>query len=111
MMILGSLKDQTEAIIVITSYSIHYTKLYDFEFINSIKGGVISKGYMPGIEKGIREAMEEGFLEGYPIVDVKAEVVDGKEHAVDSSELAFVITSYSIHYTKLYDLSLFSLII
>ncbi len=65
----------------------------DFEFINSIKGGVISKGYMPGIEKGIREAMEEGFLEGYPIVDVKAEVVDGKEHAVDSSELAFKLAA------------------
>ncbi|QEN03215.1 elongation factor G [Thiospirochaeta perfilievii] len=61
----------------------------NFEFVNSIKGGVISKGYMQGIEKGIKEAMEEGFLAGYPIVDVKAEVVDGKEHAVDSSELAF----------------------
>lgn len=65
----------------------------DFEFVNSIKGGVISKGYMAGIEKGFREAMEEGFLEGYPIVDVKAEVIDGKEHAVDSSELAFKLAA------------------
>ncbi|OQY38356.1 MAG: elongation factor G [Spirochaetaceae bacterium 4572_7] len=61
----------------------------DFEFKNSIKGGVISKGYMTGIEKGIKEAMNDGFLAGFPIVDVKAEIIDGKEHAVDSSELAF----------------------
>lgn len=60
-----------------------------FEFTNSIKGGAISKGYMPGIEKGILEAMEEGFLAGYPLVDVGAEIIDGKEHPVDSSEMAF----------------------
>lgn len=58
-------------------------------FENAIKGGSISKGYMPGIEKGILEAMEEGFLAGYPIVDIKATIVDGKEHPVDSSEMAF----------------------
>ena len=61
----------------------------NFEFINAIKGGSISKGYMPGIEKGILEAMSEGFLAGYPIDDVKATIVDGKEHPVDSSEMAF----------------------
>ncbi len=60
-----------------------------FSFINAIKGGSISKGYMPGIEKGIREGMSEGFLAGYPIVDLKATVLDGKEHPVDSSEMAF----------------------
>lgn len=60
-----------------------------FEFINAIKGGSISKGYMPGIEKGILEAMSEGFLAGYPIVDIQATIVDGKEHPVDSSEMAF----------------------
>jgi len=60
-----------------------------FEFINAIKGGSISKGYMPGIEKGILEAMSEGFLAGYPIADVQATIVDGKEHPVDSSEMAF----------------------
>lgn len=65
----------------------------DFEFVNSIKGGVISKGYMAGIEKGIKEAMYEGYLQGYPIVDVRAEIVDGKEHAVDSSELAFKLAA------------------
>jgi elongation factor G len=60
-----------------------------FEFINAIKGGSISKGYMPGIEKGIIEAMAEGFLAGYPIDDVQATITDGKEHPVDSSEMAF----------------------
>ncbi|MGL1891770.1 MAG: elongation factor G [Spirochaetaceae bacterium] len=61
----------------------------DFKFINAIKGGVISKGYMAGIERGLREGMSEGFLKKYPMVDIKVEVIDGKEHAVDSSELAF----------------------
>ncbi len=60
-----------------------------FEFINAIKGGSISKGYMPGIEKGILEAMSEGFLAGYPIDDIQTTIVDGKEHPVDSSEMAF----------------------
>ena len=59
------------------------------QFVNAIKGGSISKGYMPGIEKGILEAMEEGFLAGYPVVDLEAKIVDGKEHPVDSSEMAF----------------------
>ena len=59
------------------------------KFVNAIKGGSISKGYMPGIEKGIIEAMEEGYLAGYPIVDIEATIVDGKEHPVDSSEMAF----------------------
>ena len=58
-------------------------------FENAIKGGSISKGYMPGIEKGILEAMEEGYLAGYPVVDLEAKIVDGKEHPVDSSEMAF----------------------
>ncbi|MEA1911164.1 MAG: elongation factor G, partial [Spirochaetota bacterium] len=61
----------------------------NFEFVNSIKGGAISKGYMPGIEKGILEAMSEGYLAGYPIDDVQATIIDGKEHPVDSSEMAF----------------------
>ena len=61
----------------------------DLIFTNAIKGGSISKGYMPGIEKGIIEAMEEGFLAGYPVVDIETKIVDGKEHPVDSSEMAF----------------------
>jgi len=60
-----------------------------FSMDNEIKGGSISKGYMPGIEKGLREAMLEGYLAGYPMVDVGVVVFDGKEHDVDSSEMAF----------------------
>jgi elongation factor G len=60
-----------------------------FVMENEVKGGAISKGYMPGIEKGLREAMDEGFLAGYPMVDVGVSVYDGKEHDVDSSEMAF----------------------
>ncbi|OQX29856.1 MAG: GTP-binding protein [Spirochaeta sp. LUC14_002_19_P3] len=65
----------------------------DFEFSNDIKGGSISKGYMPGIEKGLREAMREGFLAGYPMVDIGVSVYDGKEHPVDSSEMAFKLAA------------------
>ncbi len=66
-------------------------EFYSFE--NLIKGGSVSKGYMPGIEKGIHEAMEEGFLAGFPLVDIGVEIVDGKEHPVDSSEMAFKLAS------------------
>lgn len=60
-----------------------------FSFENVIKGGSISKGYMPGIEKGLLEAMDEGYLAHYPLVDIGVKVIDGKEHPVDSSEMAF----------------------
>lgn len=60
-----------------------------FSFDNAIRGQAVSKGYMPGIEKGLREGMEEGYLAGYPLVDIGATIVDGKEHPVDSSEMAF----------------------
>ncbi|NLO61505.1 MAG: elongation factor G [Spirochaetales bacterium] len=60
-----------------------------YSFTNAIKGGSVSKGYMPGIEKGLQDAMGEGFLAYYPIVDVGITIVDGKEHPVDSSEMAF----------------------
>lgn len=59
------------------------------EFINAVVGGVISRGFMPAIEKGVREAMAEGLLSGSPISDVRVEVFDGKEHPVDSKEIAF----------------------
>ena len=65
----------------------------NFKFINAIFGGAISKGYIPGVEKGILEGMESGSLAGYPIVDIEAKVVDGKEHPVDSSELAFKLAA------------------
>lgn len=64
-----------------------------FELTNDIKGGAISKGYLPGIEKGLREAMLEGFLAGYPMVDIGVSVYDGKEHTVDSSEMAFKLAA------------------
>jgi elongation factor G len=64
-----------------------------FSFENVIKGGSVSKGYMPGIEKGLLEAMEEGFLAGYPLVDIGVSIVDGKEHPVDSSEMAFKLAA------------------
>ena len=65
----------------------------DFELTNDIRGGSISKGYFPGIEKGLREAMAEGFLAGYPMVDIGVSVYDGKEHPVDSSELSFKLAA------------------
>jgi elongation factor G len=62
-----------------------------FEFVNAIKGGSIPREYIPAVEKGVREAMENGALAGYPIVDVKATLLDGSYHDVDSSEIAFKI--------------------
>jgi elongation factor G len=64
-----------------------------YKFTNAIFGGAVSKGYIPGVEKGIAEAMEAGVLAGYPVVDVEARIVDGKEHPVDSSELAFKLAA------------------
>jgi len=62
-------------------------------FENRIIGGAVPREYIPAVEKGIREAMEEGVLAGYPVVDVRAAVVDGSYHEVDSSELAFKIAA------------------
>ncbi len=60
-----------------------------FEFANEIKGGVIPQEYIPAIEKGAKEAMNNGVLAGYPMVDIKVTVYDGSYHEVDSSEMAF----------------------
>jgi elongation factor G len=65
----------------------------NYKFINAIFGGAISKGYIPGVEKGVLEAMQHGVMAGYPVVDVQVTVVDGKEHPVDSSELAFKLAA------------------
>jgi elongation factor G len=65
------------------------TREDSLEFVNEIVGGVISKGFMPAIEKGVREAMHEGILIGSPLADVRVAVFDGKEHPVDSKEIAF----------------------
>lgn len=62
-----------------------------FEFVDKIVGGVIPKQYIPAVEKGVYEAMTEGVLAGYPVVDVKVTLFDGSHHSVDSSEMAFKI--------------------
>jgi elongation factor G len=60
-----------------------------YNFVNKIKGGVIPKEYIPAVEKGIEEAMQNGVLAGYPIEDIEVELFDGSYHDVDSSEMAF----------------------
>jgi len=67
-----------------------------FEFVNEVFGGAISKNYMPAIEKGVKTVMDEGVLAGYPVVNVKAAVIDGKEHAVDSKPVAFEIAARQV---------------
>jgi elongation factor G len=62
-----------------------------FEFENAIVGGSIPREYIPAVEKGVIGAMLNGVLAGYPVVDVKARLIDGTFHAVDSSEMAFTI--------------------
>jgi elongation factor G len=67
------------------------TKGSGFEFEDETKGGSVPRNFIPSIEAGIKEAMESGVLAGYPMVDLKASLLDGKYHEVDSSELAFKI--------------------
>jgi elongation factor G len=62
-----------------------------FEFINKIKGGSVPSEYIPAVKKGIEEALENGVKAGYPVVDVRATLVDGKYHDQDSSEIAFKV--------------------
>ena len=62
-----------------------------YEFVNNISGGVIPKEYIPAVDKGIQEAMQNGVLAGYPVVDFKITLYDGSYHDVDSSEMAFKI--------------------
>jgi len=62
-----------------------------FEFINAIKGGVIPSGFIPAVEKGVREAMQEGVVAGYPVKDLRVRLYDGSYHSVDSSEMAFKV--------------------
>jgi elongation factor G len=67
-----------------------------FEFVNEVFGGAISKNYMPAIEKGVKAVMDDGVLAGYPVVNVKAAVFDGKEHPVDSKPVAFEICAKQV---------------
>jgi len=62
-----------------------------FAFDNQIVGGTIPREFIPAVENGVREALENGVLAGYPMVDVKVELFDGSYHDVDSSEVAFKI--------------------
>jgi elongation factor G len=62
-----------------------------YEFVDKIVGGKIPKEYIPAVDSGIKEAMGSGILAGYPVVDVKVELVEGSYHEVDSSERAFKI--------------------
>ena len=62
-----------------------------FEFENAVKGGNVPREYIPAIEKGMREALAGGILAGYPLVDLRARLIDGSSHNVDSNEMAFKI--------------------
>jgi elongation factor G len=62
-----------------------------FDFVNKIKGGAIPSEFIPAVEKGVEEALETGVKAGYPMVDVRVTLTDGKYHDVDSSEIAFKV--------------------
>ncbi len=64
-----------------------------FEFVNKIVGGVVPREYIPSVEAGIKESLENGVLAGYPMVDIKATLYDGSYHDVDSNEMAFKVAA------------------
>ena len=64
-----------------------------YEFVNAIVGGAIPKEFIPGVDKGLRDAIKNGVMAGYPVVDIKITLFDGSYHDVDSSEIAFRVAS------------------
>ncbi len=71
----------------------------DFEFVDKIVGGVVPRQYIPAVEKGLRDCIEEGVLAGYPVVNIKCTLYDGSFHPVDSAEMPFKIAA-SLAYKK-----------
>jgi elongation factor G len=74
-----------------------------FEFVNEIKGGVIPSGFIPAVQKGVLEAMQEGAVAGYPVKDVRVRLFDGSYHSVDSSEMAFKVAGSQAMKQALHD--------
>jgi elongation factor G len=64
-----------------------------FEFVDAVVGGAIPRQYIPAVEKGLREAIRQGILADYPMVNLKATVFDGKSHPVDSKEIAYIMAA------------------
>ena len=65
----------------------------DFEFAEEVFGGAVPKNYFPAVEKGLQKALEKGPLAGFPVIGVKATLVDGSYHPVDSNEISFVLAA------------------
>ena len=64
-----------------------------FEFENAVVGGVVPREYIPAVEAGLRDSLDNGVIAGYPLIDIKAKLYDGSYHDVDSNEMAFKIAA------------------
>ena len=81
---------------------IEFEPVYDgpeFEFVDKVVGGSVPRQYIPAVEKGLRESLVKGVLAGYPMVNIRATLFDGKFHPVDSSEMAFKMAAYQAYKT------------